>query len=75
MNSVSMNYVESLPEDVPLYRSVGKAFVLTSRKGVEERLDNERAELTKNQRDLADRQEYLERRIQSVTSNLQDLMK
>lgn len=73
VNAVTTNQIESLDPKVPLYRSVGKAFVLTGRKEVESRLEREIGELTKSERDLTDRQEYLERRIASNNNNLKDL--
>lgn len=73
VNAVTSHQIEALDAKVPLYRSVGKAFVLTGRAEVEKRLEGEIAELTKGERDLADRQEYLERRIASNTSNMKDL--
>lgn len=72
-NQVTESQIVSLPADVPLYRSVGKAFVLSSQANIQEHLDNERGTITKNQRDLQDRKEYLERRLQSTTQNMRDL--
>ena len=73
MNSVTTNQIQSLEPSVSLYRSVGKAFVLTERSDVESRLETEITELTKAQRDLTDREEYLTRRVTSHTSNLREL--
>eukprot|EP01032_Pedospumella_encystans_P008268 gene8268-9834_t len=73
MNSVTTNQITPLEPTVALYRSVGKAFVLTPRADVESRLENEITELTKAQRDLTDREEYLTRRIASHTNNLREL--
>lgn len=56
-----------------LYRSVGKAFIFTPKAEVESRLEKEISELTKAQRDLADREEYLSRRVASHVSNLREL--
>ncbi len=72
---MTANHIESLERTVPLYRSVGKAFVFCERSEIEKRLEDEIADLTKLQRDLTDRQEYLERRITSTSANLQDLIK
>jgi prefoldin subunit 1 len=73
MNAVTTHQIESLDPKIPLYRTVGKAFVLTGRNDIEGRLEREISELTKNERDLTDRQEYLERRIASNNNNLRDL--
>jgi prefoldin subunit 1 len=73
MNSVTSNQIQSVEPTVELYRSVGKAFILTPKSDVEARLEKETADLTKAQRDLTDREEYLTRRVASHTSNLRDL--
>jgi chaperonin cofactor prefoldin len=74
-SSMTANHIETLEADVPLYRSVGKTFVFCERAEIEKRLEEEIADLTKAQRDLTDRQEYLERRIASNSANLQDMIK
>eukprot|EP01038_Epipyxis_sp_PR26KG_P007751 gene7751-10529_t len=73
INQVTTHHIQSLAESTPLYRSVGKAFVFTDKKSMEDRLDQEIQMLTKTQRDLTDRQEYLRRRILSNTENMKDL--
>lgn len=72
-NQITRGHLDSYSETVPLYRAVGKAFLLTPKNNIENRLDTELESLTKNQRDLLDRKEYLERRIQSNTQNIRDL--
>jgi chaperonin cofactor prefoldin len=71
---MTTNHLATLDHSVNLYRSVGKAFFLTERESLERRLQSDQESLTKTQRDLQDRQLYLERRIQSNTTNLKDLM-
>jgi chaperonin cofactor prefoldin len=73
LNSVTSSQIDPLEESVSLYRSVGKAFVFASKTEVKDRIEKENAETTKNLNDLADRHEYLERRIASNTSNLKDM--
>lgn len=75
VNAVTSNQIDTLDASIPLYRSVGKAFVFAPRNEIEQRLEKEIGDITKQQRDLTDRQEYLERRITSATANLQDLLK
>ena len=65
--------ISELNAEVPLYRAVGKAFVATPRAEVEEKLEKDLETNIRNQRDLTDRVEYLERRIQSNTVNLKEL--
>jgi prefoldin subunit 1 len=73
VNSVTANHIQTLESATPMYRSVGKAFVLTPKTQIEDRLEKEITENTKTQRDLTDRQEFLERRIVSATQNIQDI--
>jgi len=73
MNAVTSSQIETLAPSVSLYRSVGKAFVLTARSDVESRLEKEVAEIGKTQQDLTDREEYLTRRMASHQNNLKDL--
>jgi prefoldin subunit 1 len=75
LNNITSQQVNNLEPSVPLYRSVGKAFFASGRNEVENYLETELLELTKAQRDLVDRQEYLERRIASNTANIQELVK
>lgn len=75
VNAVTNNHLQTLTEDVSLYRSVGKAFVYSTKQDIENRLESEITEITRAQRDLADREEYLERRIASNTANIQDLLR
>eukprot|EP01041_Mallomonas_annulata_P007940 gene7940-16266_t len=73
-NQVTTAHINTLNEDVPLYRSVGKAFVHSTREDVIHSLDNENEKLNSTQKDLMDRKEFLERRITSNASNLQDMV-
>jgi chaperonin cofactor prefoldin len=75
VNSVTTQQVTTLPVNVPLYRSVGKAFFAAKREEVETYLQDEVNDISKSQRDLSDRQEYLERRIASNAANIQELIR
>lgn len=70
----TMNHVAALDRATPLYRSVGKAFFLTEREDLVRRLEGDGETLARSQRELTDKQEYLERRINSNSTNLRDLM-
>lgn len=70
---VTGSQVSPLADTVPLYRAVGKAFIRASKSDVEAGLDNEIAKNTRNQRELTDRMEFLERRIASNYQHLRDL--
>jgi len=73
LNAVTSSQIVPLPPTVPLYRSVGKAFVRTARDKVESLLIKEKEDLEKAYKDLSDREEYLTRRMNSNMSNLKDL--
>jgi chaperonin cofactor prefoldin len=73
VNRVTNDQIVALPESTAMYRSVGKAFLLAGKADVVARLEQEHAELLKSQRVLAERQEFLERRVTSNTSNLREL--
>lgn len=75
MNSVTTSQIEPLDASVNMYRTVGRAFVLTDREQVDAKLNEERSALEKSQKDLEGRQEYLDRRIQDSTNNLKELLK
>eukprot|EP01035_Chromulina_nebulosa_P032991 gene32991-44139_t len=60
VNRVTNDQIRPLPEETPMYRSVGKAFIFAGKTEVESRLEKEFAEFTKTQKDLLDRQEYLD---------------
>ncbi len=65
--------LKEFPEDTKLYRGIGKAYVLQPRTTINNCLEQELNLIDKNYKDLQDRKEYLERRIQSNQSNLRDL--
>lgn len=72
-NQVTLSHIRSLDDNVQTYRATGKAFLLTPKPEIEERLEKEYSTLIKLQRDLLDRKEYLERRITSTSSNIKDI--
>jgi len=73
INAVTANEVEKLDPSTPMYLAVGKTFLFTERSEIESKLEKEIENITKNKRDLLDRQEYLERKIKSDQNNLKDL--
>ncbi len=72
--AVTESQIQQLSPTIPLYKAVGKAFILTDRPAIESNFEKEMLNITRNQRDLGDRKEYLERRISSSTQNLKDLV-
>lgn len=72
-NEITASQVNGLTDDVPMYRSVGKAFVFNDKPSIESFLDKEKDSLSKTSADLISRKEFLERRIQSNAQNMTDL--
>jgi chaperonin cofactor prefoldin len=74
MGAATKAQIDSLPTDVPLYRACGKAFLsVPNCDYVKDKLSQEQAGFTKEIKDLMDRQEYLERRINSNNANFREL--
>ena len=71
--AVTAQQINTYEPTVPLYRAVGKCFLLSSRDTIEDHLAKEAEKLDKNQKDLDGRKEYLERRIASNRSNMTDI--
>jgi chaperonin cofactor prefoldin len=62
-----------MPPEAPLYRSVGKTFILTKRTDIEQRLETEMVNNTKSQRDLESQKEFLDRRITSTLQHMKEI--
>lgn len=71
--AVTAQQIGTYAPTVPLYRAVGKGFLLSPRDDIEAHLEKEAEKLSKNQKDLEGRKEYLERRISSNRSNMADI--
>ena len=61
-------------EDVPLYRAVGKTFLLSTKPEMESRFEAEHANHIQTIRDLMESRDILERRIDSAAQNIRDLI-
>mmetsp|Transcript_25013 Transcript_25013/g.36932 ORF Transcript_25013/g.36932 Transcript_25013/m.36932 type:complete len:256 (-) Transcript_25013:140-907(-) len=72
-NLVTKQQIDTYDAETPLYRTVGKAFLREPRDSIETFLQKESEKLSKTQRDLEGRKEYLERRIASNKSNIADI--
>ena len=70
---ITASQIQQYPTDVKMYKAVGKAYVLSTKSDVEAAQTKELELISKNHKDLLDRKEYLERRIASSKTNLQDL--
>ncbi len=73
-NEVTHKQISELDETVPTYVSIGKTYVLADKKNVQSRLETDSESLKKSQKDLGDRKQYLERRINSNTINIKELI-
>jgi len=68
--------LEKLPEDdnAKMYRSVGKMFLLSNRNDVMDHLNKNMESEKKREGDLSQKLDYLERRMHSQRSNMQELL-
>jgi len=73
-NRMTGDTIGQLPDGVPLYRTVGKAFIFADKPAIESHLASEMANAEKQISDLQDRKEYLERRIKSTKDNANDII-
>lgn len=73
LNQVTTSHVNTLTEDVPVYRSVGKSFILSTKPNIEDRLQQDFSTYSKNLRELVDQREYLDKRIANISTELKDL--
>ena len=72
-NQVTAKQIEALNESTSLFRACGKAFYMASQEDVKQDLEREAEQLSKTAKDLANREEYLERRIAQNRSNMIDI--
>lgn len=74
IGQVTKQQIEALPDDCPLYRACGKAFLSApDSKFIHDKLQAEQETHSKQIKDLMDRQEYLERRIKSNMLNFKEM--
>ena len=73
-NAVTKSHIGTLPENTPLYKAVGKTFVYGDHNKIQNNLDISTEKFTKSLLDLKDRKEFLERRITSTNTHIQDLL-
>mmetsp|Transcript_11862 Transcript_11862/g.20938 ORF Transcript_11862/g.20938 Transcript_11862/m.20938 type:complete len:163 (+) Transcript_11862:333-821(+) len=72
--ALTLGEVEKVSDETPLYRAVGKMFMLSGKDDVTSSLNNEMEDVEKRKNELMSRRTYLQRRLQSQQANLQDLM-
>lgn len=72
-NQVTSSQISALTESTPLYRACGKGFFMATQEEVRRDLSREEEQLAKTAKDLANREEYLERRIAQNRSNMIDI--
>jgi tetratricopeptide (TPR) repeat protein len=70
---VTSAQLKDFDDSTAMYKSVGKAYVLSNKSAVDDSLKKEADTVGKNLKDLQDRKEYLERRITSSAANIRDL--
>ncbi|KAL9189769.1 hypothetical protein ACHAXT_009444 [Thalassiosira profunda] len=78
-NELTKVELEKLPQsagtDAKMYRGIGKMFMLTSRSDIMEHLDETIEKEGKDEKDLAAKLEYLDRRMKSQRQNIVELTK
>jgi prefoldin subunit 1 len=69
--------LEKLPDDenAKMYRGIGKIYLLSTRDDVMEHLDRNIETEKKREGDLTQKLDYLERRMQSQKSNMEELLR
>jgi len=67
--------VVTLEDHTKCYRQVGKAFLLSSKEQVVERLDKQMEDFNKKEGDLTSKSDYLERRLKSQKQNIEEIVK
>lgn len=76
-DEITMSELEKLPieDESNMYRSIGKIYLLSTRDDVMEHLQNNMETEKKREQDLEQKLEYLERRMQSQKSNMEELLR
>lgn len=72
--AATSRYINTVPTEAPLYRAVGKTFILTPRSEIETRLTVETEQNMKAHKDLTDKKEFLDRRITSVQQDMKAII-
>mmetsp|Transcript_49323 Transcript_49323/g.139644 ORF Transcript_49323/g.139644 Transcript_49323/m.139644 type:complete len:255 (-) Transcript_49323:360-1124(-) len=72
--AITIGEVDQVTDETPLYRAVGKMFMLSGKDDVKTSLSNEMEDVEKRKTELTSRRTYLQRRLQSQEANLKDLM-
>lgn len=73
-NQVTASQILALDENTPLFRAIGKGFYMAGQEEVKNDLEREAEMLAKTAKDLANREEFLERRIAQNRSNMIDIV-
>lgn len=73
MNEITLNELEKNPSEGSYFRSIGKVFVKHARDDIYGHLKSVMEEQGKNQSDLMQKSDFLERRMQSQQQNVQEL--
>jgi len=76
MNQITIGELERIPmeEERKMYRGIGKMFMMESKDGVFDHLKEEMKDDEKKMEDLAQKKDYLERRMNSQQQNIVELM-
>ena len=72
---ITKNEIDALEENTEVYRSVGKMFLLSDKKGVGELLDGQMKRGEERTAQLTARAQFLDRRVREQTAEFQQLVK
>ena len=72
---ITKNEIDALEEKTEVYRSVGKMFLLSDKKGVGELLDGQMKRGEERTAQLTARAQFLDRRVREQTAEFQQLVK
>ena len=72
---ITKNEIDALEANTEVYRSVGKMFLLSDKKGVGELLDGQMKRGEERTAQLTARAQFLDRRVREQTAEFQQLVK
>ena len=74
MSQTTSSYISEQPDDINLFRSVGKGFFYQTKQDTISKLDSVVASLAKQHTESNDRKQYLEHRLASTEKNMKDIL-
>lgn len=72
---LTLQEIEGLPNDVRAFKSVGKAFILSTKNKIQTDLEVSVEEFTKGVAEAEKEREYLQKSVQDVEENMKELLR